>query len=129
MDVFAINMSTDNEGVSSFQKPFGKFISDLIRFFRCHFSRLERLTYLISNYVIFLFTPGTDSVLPFRQSEFRRRCLYITFVCGNQFTICGFLFVFGIVDPFAETFQDGLSFLMVHWDDSCCGDGLHLDFL
>lgn len=64
MDVFAIHMGTDKEGVSAFQEPFGKFIPDLIRFFRCHFTRLERLTYLISNHIIFLFTPGTDSVLP-----------------------------------------------------------------
>ena len=45
------------------------------------------------------------------------------FAGADKFTVCGFLFVLGIVDPFAETLQDGLSFLMVHGDDSCCGDG------
>lgn len=43
-------------------------------------------------------------------------------VCGDIFFFGSFLFIFGILDPFTETPQDGFPFGVVHGDDLCCSD-------
>ena len=126
MQMLFVHMGTDDKGVFPFQKPQGKFVADLVRFFRRDFSRLEGLADLVGYYIVFLFSAGSDSVFPFRQSKLRCRCFGITFVCGDVFFLLGFVLVFGIVDPFSQTPQDGFSFGMVHGNDACCGYRLHL---
>ena len=60
-----VHMGTDNKGVFAFQKPHGKFVSDLVRFLWRDLSRLEGLTNLIGDYITFLLSTGVDTVLPF----------------------------------------------------------------
>ena len=65
MDMGFVRVRTNIESVFTFQKSRGEVISDLIRFFRCHFSGFERLTNLVNkDFILFLF-PGEILVLPF----------------------------------------------------------------
>ena len=65
MDMGFVRVSTNIKSVFTFQKSRGKVISNLIRFLRCHLSRLKGLTDLVNQYfVLFLFS-GEMLVLPF----------------------------------------------------------------
>ena len=67
MDMGFIRMSANIESVFSFEKARGEVISDLVCFFRCHFSRLKGLTDLINEHVVLLLLARKVLVLPFRK--------------------------------------------------------------
>ena len=60
-----IQNSVDSLSVLAFQKSRGEVIPDLIRFLRCHFSRLKGLTDLVNQYFVLFLFPGEMLVLPF----------------------------------------------------------------
>lgn len=65
MDMGFVRVRTNIESVFTFQKSRGEVISDLIRFLRCHFSRLKRLTNLVNQYFVLFLFPGEMLVLSF----------------------------------------------------------------
>ena len=54
-----VDVCADYESVPAFQESLGKFISNSVRFFRCDFPRLERLSELVRDYVIRLLPSGS----------------------------------------------------------------------
>ena len=54
VDMVTVDMCADNESIIALQKPLGKLIAYLVRFFRSDFSGLERLPYLVGNNIVSL---------------------------------------------------------------------------
>ena len=65
MNVRFINVRTNNKSVFSFEKARSKIIANLICFFRCDFSRFERLANLIGDYIVLFVFSGEELILPF----------------------------------------------------------------
>ena len=74
VDMRTVSMGGDDKGVFSFQKSLGKFIANLVSFFGCHFSRPERLPYLIGNHIAFLPAPGGLFIKSLCQHKFFVYC-------------------------------------------------------
>ena len=65
MNMGFVRVSTNIKSVFTFQKSRGEVISDLIRFLRCHLSRLKGLADLVNQYFVLFLFPGVMLVLPF----------------------------------------------------------------
>ena len=76
----AVDVRADYESVSAFQESFGKFISDFVRFFRCDFPRFERLSELISDYIILLLPSGSLKIDLLTERKFLRSSLGSAFI-------------------------------------------------
>lgn len=76
----AVDVRTDYESVSAFQKSLGKFISNSVRFFRCDFPRLERLSELVRDYVILLLPSGFLKIDLLTERKFLRSGFRSTFI-------------------------------------------------
>ena len=74
VNVVAVDVRTDYESVFAFQKAFGEFISDSVRFFRCDLPRFKRLSELVRDNVILLLPSG------FLKIDFLAEC---KFLCGG----------------------------------------------
>lgn len=80
VNVVAIDVRADYESVSAFQKSLGKFISNSVRFFRCDFPRLERLSELVRDYVILLLPSGFLKIDLLTERKFLRSGFRSTFI-------------------------------------------------
>lgn len=80
VNVMTVDVRTDYKSVSAFQKSLGKFISDSVRFFRCDFPGLERLSELVCDYVIRLLPSGSLKIDLLTEHKFLRGCLGSTFI-------------------------------------------------
>ena len=65
MNMGFVRVSANIESVFTFQKSRGEVISDLIRFLRCHLSRLKGLADLVNQYFVLFLFPGEMLVLSF----------------------------------------------------------------
>lgn len=78
--VVTVDVCADYESVPAFQKSLGEFIPDSVRFFRCDFPRLERLSELVRDYVILLLTSGFLKIDLFTERKFLCGGLGSTFI-------------------------------------------------
>lgn len=108
-----VNVGADKKSVFAFQETHGKFVSDIVRLFRCDLSRFEGLPDLVRDYVAPLFASGDLAVLPFGQQKLRIGGVRITLVCGDQFLIFCFVGIFDVVGSVSQAFCDGFSAVLV----------------
>ena len=118
MNVVPIDMCANDKGVFAFEKSLGELITDPVCFLGCHFSRLEGLAELISDYIMLLLTSGSLEVNLLAERELSRRSFRRALKRGNQFSVRGLFPVHCVVSPLGETFENRFSTVMVHRNDS-----------
>lgn len=112
VDMRTVSMGGDDKGVFSFQKSLGKFIANLVSFFGCHFSRPERLPYLIGNHIAFLPAPGGLFIKSLCQHKFFVYCQGTALIAADKFTLLGFVWVLDIAGVVIQTGGNGLPLIL-----------------
>ena len=126
VDMRTVSMGGDDKGVFSFQKSLGKFIANLVSFFGCHFSRPERLPYLIGNHIAFLPAPGGLFIKSLCQHKFFVYCQGTALIAADKFTLLGFVWVLDIAGMVIQTGGNGLPLIFAHGNQPCCSQFHHL---
>ena len=126
VDMRTVSMGGDDKGVFSFQKSLGKFIANLVSFFGCHFSRPERLPYLIGNHIAFLPAPGGLFIKSLCQHKFFVYCQGTALIAADKFTLLGFVWVLDIAGVVIQTGGNGLPLIFAHGNQPCCSQFHHL---
>ena len=90
VNVRFVDVGRNDESVFALCPSHRCFIADLVRFFRRDFSRLKRLAYLVCDDMVLLLPAGNVLVLPFGKQKFFIRCLWITLIGADKFSIIGF---------------------------------------
>ena len=120
-----INVGCNNKSMLSFCKTHCSFITHLICYFRRDLSRLKRLTDLICNNIPFGFSARPFKIFFFRLRKFFISQLCITGIGRNIFSLIRLFFIHCIIRPFLQTLRYGLSFICMHYDQSCCRHFCH----
>ena len=117
-----VRVSTNIESVFTFQKSRGEVISDLIRFLRCHFSRLKRLTNLVNQYFVLFLFPGEMLVLSFWQNDLWCKRTRVAGIGRYQFAAICFFGVECVVRSVGNTLSQRFPFGLMYRDYACCCD-------
>ena len=108
-----VSMGGDDKGVFSFQKSLGKFIANLVSFFGCHFSRPERLPYLIGNHIAFLPAPGGLFIKSLCQHKFFVYCQGTALIAADKFAPFSLVGILRIISAVFQAGGDRFSFVLM----------------
>src|SRR5574344_2791846 len=98
-----VDVSGNKKSIFSLGKSHRQFIAHLVCFFRCNLSRLERLSYLISNNIVLLLSPGDVLILTLSKQELFISRFGITFIRADELAIIGLCRILRIVRAISKT--------------------------
>ena len=123
-----VGMGSYKKGVSSFQKPLGKFIAHTVCVLRRDLTGLEGLAHLIGDHVVPLLPPGDGLVLPLGEQKLRVGGFWVAFVCGDQLAALCLVWILGVVDAVCQAVGNRLAVTDVHGNDACGRHGTRPPF-
>ena len=114
-----VRMGRDNKSVLALCKSHAGFISYLIGFLRCNFSRFEGLANLIGNDISFGLPPRLMQIFFFALCKFQIHEIRIAFVRRNIFSVFRLFSVLRIFSSVLQTFCHTHPFVLMHCNQSC----------
>ena len=121
VDVFPVGMSSDDKSIFTFGEPHCQFVAHLVGFFGGNFPGPKGLANLVGNHIIFLLAASYKLILPFGQHEFLIYCQGTALVAADQLAVFRFVRVLRIIRAAFQTGRNGLAFIFVQRNQSCCG--------
>ena len=121
VDMCTVSMRTNKKGVISVRIPHGKFPTDGIGFFRCHFTRDKGLPQMICDDTVLGVKFPSRAVLvhPIVRLELCRSNGRIALISGNQISAFCFLRIFYIIDGVPKCPQQRSSAANMKRNDPC----------
>lgn len=120
MNVGLVDVGCHDEGVFALCPSHGGFIADLIGFLRGNLTGLEGLADLIGNHIVSLLSAGDVLILPLGQQKFLVCDFGIAFVGADELAVIRLFCVPGIVCSVGKTLGNGLAFVDMQGNQSCC---------
>ena len=114
MDMSAVGMCANKKSVAAFCETHGELVPYGVGFLRRDLARLERLAYLIGDYIIFLFPAGDGLVLPLGEKKLSIHNGGIAFIGADVFAVICLIGIFRIIGAVCQALGNGLALINVH---------------
>ncbi|MPM44538.1 hypothetical protein SDC9_91216 [bioreactor metagenome] len=114
VDMRLIDMGCYKKSVAALCPTHPQLVANTVGFLRLDLARLERLAYLIGDYIIFLFPAGDGLVLPFSEKKLRVHDGGVAFIGADVFAVVCLIGIFRIVGTVCQALGNGLALVNVH---------------